>query len=129
MEHSASVPAVDTLARPAATVLAVGWVGVLIGLGFVTAAAQMVDHPVIMGRLAPLFWAAPVWTVLSATRQRPKALWFSALSAAGLVVGGALDLAKRHPVAGRYELWLAGAAVLVTVAAWLARSPEGVREA
>lgn len=101
-----------------------GWLGVLTGLGFVTAAAQMVDHATVMGRYLPLFWVVPVLTLVAAFRQRPNVLGLSALGVFGLAVGAALDLGHRHPVAGRYEFWLAAAGVLVTVAGWMMANPS-----
>lgn len=121
MDLSPAVPQTEPLSRSSACFLTIGWAGVLLGLGLITAAAQMVDHPVVMGRFAPLFWAAPIWTILAATRRRSTALLSSGLGNAGLLLGAMVDISRHHPVAGRYELWLAGASLLVSVSAWLTR--------
>ena len=99
--------------------LIVGWLGVLTGLGLITAAAQIVDHPTIQGRFLPVFWVGPVLTVFSALRRRPNVVALSALSTFVLAIGAAIDFGHRHPIAGRYEFWLAAAAFLVTLAGWL----------
>ena len=99
--------------------LVVGWLGVLTGLGLTTAAAQIVDHPTIQGRFLPLFWVGPVLTVFSAVRKRPSVVALSALSTLVLAIGAAIDFGYRHPIAGRYEFWLAASAFLVTLAGWL----------
>jgi hypothetical protein len=129
MDLSPSTPPAGILPKSTAIVLVVGWVGVLIGLAFITAAAQLVDHPVIFGRLAPFFWVLPIWTALSAARRRPVTLPVSVLATVGIFIGGLLDLSRRHPVAGRYELWLAGSALLVTLAGWIAHPSEPVVKA
>ena len=99
--------------------LIVGWLGVLTGLGLITAAAQIVDHPTIQGRFLPVFWVGPVLTVFSAIRKRPNVVALSALSTLVLAIGAAIDFGHRHPIAGRYEFWLAASALLVTLAGWL----------
>ncbi len=99
--------------------LVVGWLGVLTGLGLTTAAAQIVDHPTIQGRFLPIFWVGPVLTVFGALRKRPNVVALSALSTFVLAIGAAIDFGHRHPIAGRYEFWLAASAGLVTVAGWL----------
>ncbi len=99
--------------------LIVGWLGVLTGLGLITAAAQIVDHPTIQGRFLPVFWLGPVLTVFSAIRKRPNVVALSALSTLVLAIGAAIDFGHRHPIAGRYEFWLAASALLVTLAGWL----------
>lgn len=121
MDLSPSAPQTEPLSRSSASILTIGWAGILLGVGLITASAQMVDHPVVIGRLAPLFWAAPIWTMLSATRRRPTALWASGVGSAGLIIGALVDISRHHPVAGRYELWLAGASLLVCLAGWLTR--------
>jgi hypothetical protein len=131
MEIPAPPEPVDTLVEPK-TVAAVtsmpvhivvpfvmGWISVLVGVALMTAAGQMVDHPTILGRFLPLFWAGPVVTIFSAVRKRAGTLLLSALSTVLLVLGAARDYTHTHRVAGRYELWLAGAALLVTLAGWL----------
>ncbi len=100
-------------------VVIVGWLGVLTGLGLITAAAQIVDHPTIQGRFLPVFWVGPVLTVFSALRKRPNVVALSALSTFVLAIGAAIDFGHRHPIAGRYEFWLAASALLVTLAGWL----------
>jgi hypothetical protein len=99
--------------------IVVGWLGVLTGLGLTTAAAQLVDHPTIQGRFLPLFWVGPVLTVFAAVRKRPNVVTLSALSTFVLAIGAAIDFGHRHPIAGRYEFWLAASALLVTLAGWL----------
>ncbi len=109
--------AADTKALKASTiVIVVGWLGVLTGLGLTTAAAQIVDHPTIQGRFLPVFWVGPVLTVFTAVRKRPHVVALSALSTLVLAIGAAIDVGHRHPVAGRYEFWLAASALLVTLA-------------
>jgi hypothetical protein len=116
---------VQALSKLTASLLMVGWLGVLTGLGLITAAAQMVDHPTVQGRFLPVFWVAPVLTIFSAVRRRTNAVAFSAMGTVGLAVGAAIDLANQHRIAGRYELWLAASALLVTAAGWLsARSTK-----
>lgn len=105
--------------RASTIVLVVGWLGVLTGLGLITAAAQIVDHPTIQGRFLPVFWVGPVLTVFSALRKRPNVAALSALSTFVLAIGAAIDFGHRHPIAGRYEFWLAASALLVTLAGWL----------
>jgi hypothetical protein len=110
----------DAGASKASTILlVVGWLGVLTGLGLTTAAAQIVDHPTIQGRFLPLFWVGPVLTIFTAVRNRPNVIALSALSTFVLAIGAAIDLGHRHPIAGRYEFWLAASALLVTLAGWL----------
>jgi hypothetical protein len=106
-------------AKASTIVLVVGWLGVLTGLGLTTAAAQIVDHPTIQGRFLPVFWVGPVLTVFTAVRKRPHVVALSALSTLVLAIGAAIDLGHRHPIAGRYEFWLAASALLVTLAGWL----------
>lgn len=96
-----------------------GWIGVLVGVALMTAAGQMVDHPTLLGRLLPLFWAGPVITIFLAIRKRPGTLLLSAGSTVVLAMGSARDYTHHHRVAGRYELWLAAAALGVTLAGWL----------
>jgi hypothetical protein len=107
------------LSQASTIVLVVGWLGVLTGLGLITAAAQIVDHPTIQGRFLPLFWVGPVLTVFTAVRKRPNVVALSALSTFVLAIGAAIDFGHRHPIAGRYEFWLAASALLVTLAGWL----------
>jgi hypothetical protein len=106
-------------ATPSTIVLVVGWLGVLTGLGLITAAAQIVDHPTIQGRFLPLFWVGPVLTVFTAIRKKPHVVALSILSTLVLAIGAAIDVGHRHPIAGRYEFWLAASALLVTLAGWL----------
>jgi hypothetical protein len=114
------VATADTKPSKASTILlVVGWLGVLTGLGLTTAAAQIVDHPTIQGRYLPFFWVGPVLTVFTAVRKRPHVVALSALSTVVLAIGAAIDFGHRHPIAGRYEFWLAASALLVTVAGWL----------
>jgi hypothetical protein len=103
----------------ATIVFVVGWLGVLTGLGLITASAQIVDHPTIQGRFLPLFWVLPVLTVFSAIRKRPNVVGLSAIGTFVLAIGAAIDLGHRHPIAGRYEFWLAASALFVTLAGWL----------
>jgi hypothetical protein len=128
------VPEIDPVEQPAAVasnlpkataiLLVVGWLGVLTGLGLITAAAQIVDHPTIQGRFLPVFWVGPVLTVFSAVRKRPHVIGLSALSTFVLAIGAAIDFGHRHPIAGRYEFWLAASALLVTLGAWLSLRPR-----
>jgi hypothetical protein len=105
-------------AKASTILLVVGWLGVLTGLGLTTAAAQIVDHPTIQGRFLPIFWFGPVLTVFTALRKRPHVVGLSALSTLVLAIGAAIDVGHRHPIAGRYEFWLATSALLVTLAGW-----------
>ncbi len=110
--------------RASTILVVVGWLGVLTGLGLTTAAAQIVDHPTIQGRFLPLFWVGPVLTVFAAVRKRPNVVALSALSTLVLAIGAAIDFGHRHPIAGRYEFWLAASALLVTLAGWLSLRSE-----
>jgi hypothetical protein len=110
------------LHRHGAAVLVIGWVVVLTGLGFISVAAQLVDHNTLVGRFLPAFWSAPILGVLAALRHKVSAVAYSTFGAALLVVGSIIDISHHHPIAGRYELWLAGAGLLVTLACWLAHN-------
>jgi hypothetical protein len=119
------------LQRLSAAVLVIGWVVVLIGLGFVSVAAQLIDHSTLVGRFLPLFWGAPIFAILTALRHKVAAVGYSTLAAIVLAIGAVVDVARHHPIAGRYELWLAGSAILVTLASWLAHitAPTPLRDA
>lgn len=108
-----------SLSRTAVAVIVVGWLGVLTGLGFITAAAQIVDHATFQGRFLPIFWVGPVLTMFGAIRSRPRIVLLSAVSTVVLAIGAAVDVSRNHRIAGRYEFLLAGSAALVTAAAWL----------
>jgi ABC-type antimicrobial peptide transport system permease subunit len=114
----AAVEPVKALSKVTASLVVFGWLGVLTGLGLITAAAVMVDHPTVQGRFLPVFWVAPVLTIFSAARRRTNAIALSALGTFGLAIGAAIDLGYGHKVAGRYEFWLAASALLVTAAGW-----------
>jgi hypothetical protein len=116
------------LPRAAGSILVFGWLSVLTGLTLVTIGAIMVDHATVIGRLLPVFLTGPLWTLAQALRYRTNAVAVSAASAVGLLVGGAIDLVRDHPVAGRYELALAVAAGLVSIAAQLANDPAAKTE-
>jgi hypothetical protein len=115
----APVEPVKALSKLTASLVVFGWLGVLTGLGLITAAAQMVDHPTVQGRFLPVFWVAPVLTIFSAIRRRTNAIALSALGTFGLAIGAAIDFGYGHKVAGRYEFWLAASALLVTASGWL----------
>jgi hypothetical protein len=123
LSEVATVEAVPTTppGLPTATMilLVVGWLGALTGLGLITAAAQIVDHPTVQGRFLPLFWVGPVLTIFAATRRRTNVVALSALSTFALAIGAAIDFGHHHRIAGRYEFWLAASALLITVAGWL----------
>jgi hypothetical protein len=117
-DQAALQPA-TALSNVTSVLVTIGWLGVLTGLGLITASAQLVDHPTVQGRFLPVFWVVPVLTIFSAIRKRTNALAFSALGTVGLAIGAAIDFGNQHKVAGRYEFWLTASALLVTAAGWL----------
>jgi Na+/phosphate symporter len=119
------------LQRSSAAVLVIGWVVVLTGLGFVSVAAQLIGHSTLVGRFLPVFWGAPIFAVLTALRHKVAAVGYSTLAAILLAVGAVIDVSRHHPIAGRYELWMAGSGILVTLAGYLAHvtAPTALRDA
>ena len=115
------------LTTPARILLAVGWLGIMIGVGLLGAAAALGGRPTAwaQGVLFLVVWTPPVIAILSARHAASRyALVWSVVGVLGLAIAAATDWRLR-PVAGRWELVLTGSAAVVTFAAWLGRVRGG----
>lgn len=104
------------LSTPARVILVVGWIGVLIGVGLLAAAATLIGRPSVWtaSLVGLVLWLPGVVAVVEASRGDRGALGWSIGGVGVLVVGAVLDRETR-PIASTWEFVLAGSALAVTI--------------